>query len=609
MEVEGSVSARVHGWTLGVLLVLFCLGVSVLAFRLWRVQVCENMRYDGVKERQSLRRVEVPGLRGRILDRHGEVLADNRPAYEVVIYCEELCQPGGWGNTIMAVDLLIDQLAERLGLAREVSRAQVARHVRESRPIPLVAWRDVDFQAVAYLSEWGRDLPGVEVRPMPRRIYPNGALAAHVLGYVGVKVGERTGEEWDYRLPDPHGRTGLERYYDSQLSGQSGEEMLRVDSRVYTRERWVRRQASQGQDLMLTLDVRLQRAAERALDGRPGAVVALDPRNGDVLVMASAPSYDLNQFVPSISRSAWRTLCDNPAKPLVNRAIQAQYPPGSVFKPFVAVAAQERNFNSDRLFECTGVYTDYHCRLRCANRYGHGELNMREAIERSCNPYFCMMGTEVGIEAIAATAQQAGFGSCTSIDLAGEAPGLMPTPEWKCRRFGEGPSGTWTPPDTAQCSIGQGFVTATPLQVAHAVAGLAQEGALYRPRLVALGSMGDLQRQLPWSREAIRAVIEGMEMVVESGTGQTMQVEGVRVAGKTGTAEYIDSENGGVRRKHVWCVAFAPVEKPEIVVCAMLDNGKGGGKDAGPIVQRVLATYFNSQAVTPVEIDEELLQD
>lgn len=607
MQIEEPQVGVVHGWTLWLLLGCFLAGFGVLTARLWRVQVRENMRYDGVKERQSLRRVEVPGLRGRILDRHGEVLADNRPAYEVVIYCEELSQPGAWRNTILAVDSLIDQLAARLGLVRQVTREQVARHVNESRPIPLVAWRDVDFRTVAYLSEWAEELPGVEVRPMPRRIYPNGALAAHALGYVGERTEEAADRTlWDYRLPDPRGRTGLERQYDHLLAGNSGEVMLRVDSRVYTRERWVRRHAEQGRDLTLTLSLPLQRAAEAALAGRPGAVVALDPRNGDLLVLASAPTYDLNAFIPSISRSAWQQLIDNPDKPLFNRAIQAQYSPGSVFKPFVAIAAQEQRFDPETLFECTGLFADFGCRLRCHYKYGHGELNLREALMKSCNPYFCTLGTRIGMEAIAATARQAGFGARTGIDLAGEAEGLMPSAEWKRARFTRPGEGAWTPADTAQCAIGQGFVTATPLQVAHGVAALAAGGAVYRPRLVAFGPEGELQRRLPWGHEALRAVVEGMEMVVDRGTGQTMQVEGVRVAGKTGTAEYIDR---GVKRKHVWSVAFAPVEAPEIVVCAMLDNGIGGGRDAGPIVRRVLAEHFSAQASATLSVEDETLQD
>lgn len=603
MQVEeGPAPSAVRLWRLWLLLGLFVAGLLTLVWRLWHVQVLDSPRYGAAQSLQSFRRVAVPGLRGRILDRNGAVLADNRPAYAVAIYCEELRQPGPWDNTILAIDSLIDQLAGHLGLPRQVSRAEVAAHVRRSLPMPLLAWEDVDFRTVAYLSEWGELLPGVAVLPMPRRVYPNGALAAHLLGYVGSTQPEDDGRTWHYRLPDPHGRAGLEARYDALLSGVNGEELLRVDSRGYTRERWSSTPARAGTDLTLTLDLALQRAAEEALAGRPGAVVALDPRNGDVLALASAPAYDLNAFIPGIASADWKALLGNPDKPLINRAIQAQYAPGSVFKPFVALAALGLGFDPDTLYACAGIYTDHRQRLRCANRYGHGELDLRQALMRSCNPYFCHIGDQIGYAAIAAVAEQAGFGARTGLDLPGEAGGHLPTPEWKLRRFGQ----QWGIADTVQCSIGQGFLTATPLQVAHATAAIASGGALYRPRLVAFGkTRGDLQRRLPWSAADLAVVVEGMRMAVRAGTGQTMQVEGVDVAGKTGTAEYIDR---GRRRKHAWSVAFAPADAPTIVVCAMLDNGVGGGRDAGPIVQKVLSAHLHAKPLD-VRADPEALQD
>ena len=602
MHVDEPQKPGVRVWTLWVLTGIFAVGILALGWRLWQVQVLEPGRYGSVQARQSLRLVEHPGLRGRIFDRNGVVLADNRPAYAVVIYCEELRQPGAWNNTILAIDALIDQLARRLGLPRQISREKVVRHIRESRPVPLIVWQDVQFPTLAYISEQIENLPGVEILPMPQRFYPQGSLAAHLLGYVGQS--DATKQEtvnWNYRLPDVHGRGGVEQFYDALLSGKSGEEALLVDSRVYTRERWIRSEAQTGGDLTLTLDSVLQRTAEQALAGRAGAVVALNPNNGDILALASAPAYDLNTFVPTISSKAWNLLLKDKRTPLFNRAIQGQYAPGSVFKPLVAVAAQEQAFNADTLYACTGAYTDYHCHLRCANRYGHGELDMRQALMKSCNPYFCNMGVKIGIDAIVAVAQQAGFGTKTGIDLPGERPGFIPTPEWK-RRQTKVP---WLPSDTAQCAIGQGAVLTTPLQIAHAIGAIAAGGKVYRPRVVAFGAGGELQRRLPWSGETVQAVVDGMEMAVLNGTGKTMQVEGVRTAGKTGTAEYMD---GGVRRKHVWSVAFAPIEKPEIVVCAMLDNGIGGGRDAGPIVQAVLATYFKTTA-PELELDDETLED
>ncbi|MEG1479724.1 MAG: penicillin-binding protein 2 [Kiritimatiellia bacterium] len=605
MRVESDQPQMIRSWTLWVILGFFICGFAVLIGRLWSVQIRDNPEYSGAQLAQSYRRVQTPGMRGRILDRNGVVLAYNRPAYSVAIYCEELRRPGRWANTIAAVDACVTQLSVRLGIPRQVTMKDVERHVLKNLPMPFIVFQDVDFTTVAKLSENFDEFPGVVVMPVPRRVYPHGALAAHVIGSVGFFATdpEPNGVRWHFRLPEPRGRSGIEARYDDLLSGMSGEAVLRVDSRGYAHERWVKQKERSGRDLMLTLDVKLQQVAEAALAHRPGAVVALDPRNGDLLVLASAPTYDLNEMVPPVSSTYYRGLLDNEEKPLFNRAIQGTYPPGSVFKPFTAIAAQENNFNADTLYNCDGIYTDYNCRLRCANHYGHGELDLRQAIMKSCNPYFCAMGTQVGIEAISATAEQAGFGVKTGIDLPGEAKGIMPTPEWKLRSQ----KARWTPADTAQCSIGQGMILVTPLQVAHAIGSLAEGGATYRPRLVAFGNhQGELQRRLSWSHDAIRAVIDGMELVVSSGTGRTMQVEGVAVAGKTGTAEYIDSQR--VRRKRVWCAAFAPADHPEIVVVGLLDNGAGGGKDVGPIIQKVLSAYFNAKAI-PLIASPETLED
>ncbi len=605
MQVEegGPAPTFVRAWKLWLLLALFAAGLCLLAWRLWHVQVLDSPRYGAAQALQSVRRVQLPGLRGRILDRDGVVLADNRPAYAIAIYCEELRQPGAWGNTILAVDTLIDQLAERLRLPRQVTSAEVARHVRQALPVPLIAWEDVDAKALAYLSEWAEALPGVAIQPVPRRVYPEGTLAAHLLGYVGASAAPPDdGRAYHYRRPDPRGRAGLELEYDRLLAGVSGEELLRVDSRGYTHERKVNTQARAGSDLTLTLDVTLQRVAEEALAGRPGGVVALDPRNGDVLALASSPTYDPNAFIPGISSAAWRALLNDPATPLLNRAIAARFAPGSVFKPFVAIAALERGFDPDTLYLCTGRYTEFRQRLRCAARYGHGELDLRQALMRSCNPYFCFVGATIGMEAIAATAEQAGFGSRTGIDLPGEVAGLLPTPDWKRRRFDR----PWSISDTVQCSIGQGYLVATPLQVAAATAAIANGGRVYRPRLVDFGeSRGDLQRSLPWAPDDLALVTEGMCMATRAGTGKTMRVEGFDVAAKTGTAEFVKD---GARRKHVWSVAFAPAEAPTIVVCAMLDDAIGGGRDAGPIVQKVLAKHLGTRP-SAFDLDDESLQD
>lgn len=613
MEIKGAdtPSTSIRGWHLLVLFIPIVLGFFCLLHRLWNVQVLDSPQYGAAQSAQSFRRVLVPAMRGKIYDRNGILLADNKPTYAIVLYCEQHRKPGKWANTTQAVNTFINELSERLELPREQSAnaktpKDVERHMRQSLPMPLILWRDVDYSKVAYVSEWADELPGVDVITFPKRTYPNGTLAAHVLGYVGAATRQIKRGKFHYRLPEFEGRSAIEYRYNDVLSGEPGEALLRVDSRGYTHHRQLHQPATPGKDLTLTIDANLQRTAEAALANRPGAIVVLDPRNGDVLTLASAPTYNIDQMVPPISSAFYKSLNENPDKPLINRAIQTPYAPGSIFKPFVAIAAQEEGYNEDTLYDCTGIYTDYNARLRCANRYGHGELDLRAALMKSCNPYFCYVGTEIGMDAILRIAEQAGLGKRTGIDLGGEARGNLPT--YRDKTTNE-VKPRWSPVDTAQCAIGQGQITTTPLQMALATATLAMGGKKMRPRLVAETPQGELLEELPWKHDYISAVIEGMEAVVTGGTGQTMQLPGIDVAGKTGTAEFKKRVGSRLElKKHVWCIAFAPIENPQVAICAMLDEGSGGGKDAGPMVQQVLAAYFNVRA-NKVHADEETLED
>jgi penicillin-binding protein 2 len=601
MEIKhAEQSTSIRGWHLLLAFIPVVLGFFFLLQRLWNVQVLDSPQYGAAQSAQSFRRVLVPALRGKIYDRNGVVLADNVPTYAIVLYCEQHRRPGKWSNTTQAVNNFIDDLAKRLNLPREVSPKKVNEHMARSLPMPLILWANVDYSKVAYISEWADELPGVDIITFPKRTYPNGTLAAHVIGYVGASTRQIQRGEYHYRLPEFEGRAAIEKRYNEYLSGEPGESLLRVDSRGYTHHRSIHRPAVPGKDLTLTIDAQLQRTAEAALANRPGAIVAIDPNNGDILALASAPTYNIDLMVPPMSSAFYKSLINDPDKPLINRAIQSPYAPGSIFKPFVAIAAQEEGYDENTLHDCTGIYTDHNARLRCANRYGHGELDLREALMKSCNPYFCYVGTEIGMDPILRVAKQAGLGKPTGIDLGGEAKGNLPTQK---------ENEPWKFNETAQCAIGQGRITTTPLQMAHATATLAMGGKVMSPRLVAHSPEGELIETLSWNHDYIAAVIDGMEAVVTGGTGKTMQIPGKKIAGKTGTAEFEKRVNNKLeRKKHVWCIAFAPVEKPEIAICAMLDEGNGGGKDAGPMVQQVLADYFGVNAVK-VQVDEETLED
>ena len=388
------------------------------------------------------------------------------------------------------------------------------------------------------------------------------------------------------------GRAGLEIYYDSFLRGVPGESRLLGDARGFAiRERTVSAPRA-GPDLRLSLDARIQRAVERALRGQVGACAVVDPRNGDVLALASAPGYDPNDFVPTLSRALYARLSGDPLKPLLNRATAGTYAPGSTFKPVVALAGLSLGYPADRLVVCDGVFALGAMRLRCSSRWGHGEIDLRRALMKSCNPFFCGLGMDVGTNAVVRAARALGLGRKTGIDLGADAAGVVPDGEWKQRVYGE----RWYPGDLAQMSIGQGMLLATPLQMAL-VAGAIGTGYLVAPHLKR--DVPPVRRPLPFLPKQLAVVREGMRMVV-AGDGESRGTgwrggEGVPVAvsGKTGTAEV---GSGASRRKNTWFIAYAPSSAPRAAVAMVVENGESGGGTVAPRVAAVLREVFGAQS-------------
>ncbi len=571
-------------------------GEAFLASSLRRVQVAESAAFARDQLRQSVRRVQMPGPRGRIFDRNGLCLADNRPSYCIAYYVEELRQRGPWIRTIDAVDADIDRLAGVLGVPRQLSRASVSNHVLFSLPMPLLAWRDVGQETLARWAEAQESFPGVDVYVQPERAYPQGTLAAHVVGYVRRdRPLPLPGERFHFYLPEMFGTNGVERQYNALLTGHSGGQLIRVDARGYKHAVWEGDPAVAGRDLYLTLDANVQRALERALKGWRGAGVVLDPRNGEVLALASSPAYDPNDFVPSISAGQWRRLLSDEALPLVNRAIQGRYAPGSTFKPVTAIAALLRpGFDPEETYPCEGVFVLGTMRLRCWNTYGHGPVALRKGIEQSCNSYFCHLGQTVGYEAICEQARLLGLGQKTGLDLPSENAGLLPDAAQKERSGG----GRWRPGDTCHLAIGQGQLLTTPLQMAALTAAFANGGTLVRPFLARYERQPEKVRELGWPTQALARVREGMRDVAALGTGRRVQVRGVEVAAKTGTAEY---DSGGVRRKNTWVTAFAPFAQPSVAVAIVVENGESGGLTVAPMVREVLVAALGEAPPVPGE--------
>ena len=607
-------------WRLLVLALLTIASLGLLASRLHTLQVRESGDYASSQVRQSVRRVLLPAPRGRIFDRNGEILADNRPSYCIAVYVEELRKPGPWSNTVNAVEARLDEISAALGVPRQISRADIRRHISKRLPLPLLAWQNVDDRSLARFAEEFANNPGMDIYVQPERIYPNGSLAAHILGYVGREKPAETNEVFHYNVLGMKGRAGIEASMDALLAGTPGGKLITVDVSGYRHGESIARPSRPGRDIHLTIDAGFQNKLEQLIGHRRGAAVAVDPRNGEILALASEPAFDPNALSPSIPPVLWRALMDDKDRPLLNRAISGVYPPGSVFKPCVALAALEAGVSPNVSYSCNGVFTLGNMHLRCSSTYGHGEnLSLRYAIEQSCNPFFCSLGTHIGIETIDAFAAKMGFGRRTGIPLGGEREGLLPTPEWKSRVRHDG----WRAGDTANLSIGQGLLLATPLQVAMYAAALANGGTLLSPRLVAddaamqnaqctmhnadidLSNDATMQRRndatdKPSNHQTVkpsdlsgayRIVRGGMYDVVNAprGTGRQAKVPGLKIAAKTGTAEYGTRAN---RRKHTWMIAFAPFDNPTIALAIVIEDGDSGGRTVAPLIRSALAYWF-----------------
>lgn len=568
----------------------FAIGFLVLAVRLASVQITNSAHYSYTNARQSVRRVQVGGERGLILDRHGRHLAENRLSLSIV------CIPTGfqkrtWDQTVIAISNEIDRVGKVIGRPSRLTSRQIRRHIHQTLALPLVVWRDIGEEEVAVFSEHSGEFPGFELEESSERIYPEGPLAAHLLGYVGRDRGESEAgdEKINFFAPEMRGRAGLEIYYDSFLRGVAGERKVLVDARGFAIREWTVVEPSKGPDLLLSLDARIQAAVEKELEGHKGACAVINPQTGEVLALASAPGFNPNDFVPTLDSALYESLAKDPAKPLLNRACGGAYAPGSTFKPITALAGLSVGYPPRLAHMCTGIYAMKHMKLHCAARHGHGALDMRHALMKSCNPYFCNLALDCGTNALIRTARTFGLGSKTGLDFGIDMAGTVPDAEWKMSMYGE----KWFLGDVAQMSIGQGMLLVSPLQMAR-VAGAIGTGYLVTPHL-----KRDLpieRTPLPFPAKDLQVVRDGMRLVVngdkgEKGTGWRAGKDlSVVACGKTGTAEI---GKGETRRKNTWFIAYAPAEDPTVALAIVIENGESGGGTAAPKAGAILRTIFN----------------
>lgn len=587
------------------LCIVFIFGVLFL--RLVYLQMIHGEEYRRLSMTNCVRLKSIKSSRGLIYDRNHNLLVDNRPAFDLTIVLED-------ANPLKQT---LERLAELTGDSDEDLMATIKKAGRAAFYKPLVLKRDITRDLLAVIEAHQFDLPGIHIDIEPTRNYIHKKTAAHLIGYLGQINKEElaSGKFPNVRSGDSIGRYGVEKSFEADLQGKRGGHQVEVDvnGRVIKILKTV--EPVSGKDLVLTLDLPLQQKAESLLGENDGAVVALDPSNGDVLVMASSPSFDQNDFIGGISSKKWQVLRDDPGRPMNNKAIQAEYPPASTYKTITALAGlEEKVIDHNSTFFCPGFYKFGNRRYHCWNRYGHGNLNVVDAIAQSCDVFFYQTGEKVGVDALARYAHGSGLGRLTGIRLAHERPGLIPTSAWKKKRFKE----PWQAGETLSISIGQGFNLVTPLQMAVFISAVGNNGTLYRPRIVrsVQDAKGQVIRQiepditggLPASKKNLAIVRQGLLDVVHGnrGTARRIRLPGIQIAGKTGTAQVFSRkagekfDNKKLRRTlqdHAWFVCYAPAQDPKIAIAVIIEHGEHGSSAAAPVAKELIHAYLGDPGV------------
>jgi penicillin-binding protein 2 len=553
----------------------------------WRLQIESPQVYMEQAERNRIKSLPIPAPRGKILDRDGRVIVDNHSSFSALLSRENL-NPDH-----------LRPIAEGLNLEYDDLLRMVNRFRNRPKFEAMIIKQELTPGEIAFVESHNdpATFPELELIHAQKRLYPEGGVAAHLVGYVG-EISENelnTAEFIDYEPGAIIGKQGLEREYNKHLMGVDGKRQVIVDKLGRQRQLADTKEAKPGKPLKLTVDLDLQVVAELTMEGRRGAVVALDPRNGEVLAMVSRPAYDPNRFAGRIRWKDWREIMSNPDKPMINRAIQAQLAPGSTFKPIMAIAGLEEGIiTPDFRTHCPGGASFYGHYFRCHSRHGTVEIN--RAIALSCDVFFYNVGNRLGIDKLAKYAKMAGFGEPTGIDLPHEAAGIVPSTDWKWKTQRQ----KWYAGETISVAIGQGALTVTPLQLAHAVGGIATGGIWQRPHLVLGQGPEGSARRADLQTDNVLEVINGMRAVVTAGTARIARLPDVEVCGKTGTAQLasntlLKSSAGRHMKDNAWFVGFAPPESPEIVVAALFEAGEHGNL-AAPIVRDVIAAHFHKKA-------------
>lgn len=585
----------------------------VIVLRLWFLQIVNGPDYETRAYTNRVRKREIAAPRGHLLDRFGREIVTNRPSFNVSLIQEDSSNLG--------------ELLKRLSPILEVEVDGLWDKVREAsgrpRYMPIMLKEDIDWRTLAYLENHNHEFSGIRTEFQPVRVYHYNDLAANVIGYLG-SISKKELEKADkdiYSGGDIIGKRGLERLREADLRGEKGLSYSEVDAKGFEQQLLKEVEPLPGREIRLTLDVDLQQIAESymAAGDKAGAVVAMEVNTGRILAAVSAPTIHIEDFIGGISTKKWKMLLDNPQHPLLNKVVQATYPPGSTYKMITALAGLSKGvINEETVFYCPGRYRFGNRTYRCWKHSGHGPVNLVKAIAESCDVYFYQVGQRVGVDTLAEFAKKLGLGQKTGVEMEYEKSGLVPTKKWKLKNR----KNKWQEGETLSVAIGQGFNLTSPLQICVMTATLANGGKVYRPQLVeqvidpegivvenfkpqVISQVTGMEKQLSLIRRGMDEVVQG-----KRGTARRVAIDGLRIAGKTGTAQVVklaqyrglkDDEIPYKYRDHAWFTCYAPAENPEIAVTVLVEHGLHGSSGAGPIARAILNQYFSGRLNQIVE--------
>lgn len=577
----------------------------LLAYRLWLLQVMQSSDYALLAEKNRVRNVPILAPRGKILDREGRIIVDNYPSFSALLL----------RDSSRDLNADADAIARGLHLNADEVRLRIKRTAWMPQYQPIFLKEDITPDELAFIEAHKNELPELETIMAHRRLYPRNGFMAHLIGYVG-EVTEDMLNQPQFELYNPGdvvGVSGVEKQYNSILMGKNGFRRAIVNSHGREVGRLDETPAEPGKQLKLTIDLDLQIAAEEAIEGKNGAIVAMDPHTGEILAMVSRPTFDPNDFRMRISREEWNKLIDDPDKPLLNKAIQAQLAPGSTFKVIMATAGWQEGIAQTLHVNCTGGAVFYGRRFGCWVKGGHGAVDLPKAIYQSCDVFFYTLAEKLGIDRIAKYATAFGLGQKTGIDLPNEVSGVMPSEEWKIRNFKQ----KWFAGETISVGIGQGAVAITPVQLMRAVGAISMGGRMVVPHVINPTNLpaGFVEtthytevKEVPIDPEGWNTITDALSRVLlPEGTAPSAHIPGIDIAGKTGSAQIVSlalrakHQNSSEFAQNGWFVGFTPRRNPDIIVCVLFEGGEHG-KLAARLATQVIKAYVDKQRRQPTKM-------